>query len=342
MSTKLLTRDKFREGVFARDNHKCVICKNDAVDAHHIIERRLWTDGGYYLDNGASLCSDCHIKAEQTLISVEAIREAARITKAILPEYFYADHLYDKWGNGILANGMRTRGELFFDESVQKVLAPVLNLFTNRVKYGRTYHLPWSEGMNSDDRMIPDANQFVGKRVVVTKKLDGENTTMYSDYIHARSIDGRHHVSRDWVKNFHANIAHDIPPDWRVCGENMYATHSISYDNLDSFFYGFSIWNEKNLCLNWDDTLEWFDLLGITPVPLLYRGLWDEKLIKKLWNKEEWATEEGYVVRFEDGFFYKDFKNSVAKFVRKNHVQTVKHWMVGKEVVPNKLMTVDR
>ena len=44
----LLTRDQFREGVFKRDNHKCVICRAPAVDAHHIIERRLWTDGGYY------------------------------------------------------------------------------------------------------------------------------------------------------------------------------------------------------------------------------------------------------------------------------------------------------
>jgi len=28
-------RDKFRNGVFARDNHTCVFCGNPAVDAHH-------------------------------------------------------------------------------------------------------------------------------------------------------------------------------------------------------------------------------------------------------------------------------------------------------------------
>jgi len=46
---------------------------------------------------------------------------------------------------------------------------------------------------------MPD-NRLIGREVVVTEKMDGENTTMYCDNIHARSIDGRHHPSRDWVK----------------------------------------------------------------------------------------------------------------------------------------------
>ncbi len=51
-----MTRDDFRNAVFARDNHRCVICGEPAKDAHHILERRLFPDGGYYLNNGASLC----------------------------------------------------------------------------------------------------------------------------------------------------------------------------------------------------------------------------------------------------------------------------------------------
>jgi hypothetical protein len=30
--SKLLTRNEFREGVFARDKNKCVICKNESKD----------------------------------------------------------------------------------------------------------------------------------------------------------------------------------------------------------------------------------------------------------------------------------------------------------------------
>lgn len=73
----LLSRDVFRESTFERDKHKCVICGAKAQDAHHIIERRLWDDGGYYIDNGASLCGEHHIMAEQTTLSVEEIREKA-------------------------------------------------------------------------------------------------------------------------------------------------------------------------------------------------------------------------------------------------------------------------
>lgn len=41
----ILTRDQFRESVFERDSHTCVICKNPSQDAHHIVERRLFSDG---------------------------------------------------------------------------------------------------------------------------------------------------------------------------------------------------------------------------------------------------------------------------------------------------------
>lgn len=243
--SKLLTRDEFREGVFARDNYKCVICGAEGQDAHHILERRLWKDGGYYLDNGATVCGPCHIFCEKTDISVDEIREAAKVKK-IVPEHFYDDVDYDKWGNVILPNGNRMIGELFFDESVQKIIEDKLPLFTRYVKYPRTNHVPWSPGMNDDDRMHENMNHFSGKVVVVTEKMDGENTTMYSDYIHARSIDGRNHPSRNWVKNYWSTISQDIPEHWRICGENLYAEHSISYDNLETYFYGFSIWNEKN------------------------------------------------------------------------------------------------
>ena len=89
----LLTRDEFRNSVFARDKHKCVICSLPAQDAHHILERRLWPDGGYYLDNGASLCGEHHIQAEQTVLGCPEIREKAGITKVLLPPHLYRDQI---------------------------------------------------------------------------------------------------------------------------------------------------------------------------------------------------------------------------------------------------------
>ena len=98
------------------------------------------------------------------------------ITSVILPKGFYKEHKYDKWGNIILPNGTRVRGELFFDESVQKILKPVLDQFTPYVKYPSTPHLPTSPNIADDDTIIDDFKMFDGKEVVVTEKMDGENS----------------------------------------------------------------------------------------------------------------------------------------------------------------------
>jgi hypothetical protein len=336
---KLLSRDEFRNKVFERDSFKCIMCGNPAKDAHHILERRLFPDEGYYIDNGASLCEQHHLDAEMTTLSTQEIREKLNIKEPILPPHLYRDNEYDKWGNIILPNGSRSKGELFFDESVQKILTVgnVLHLFTNYIKYPRTYHLPFSEGRTKDDKVLQNCEQFKNKRVIVTLKMDGENTTMYSDYIHARSLDSNNHPSRNWVKNIHGKIMGDIPTGWRICGENLYATHSIPYDNLESYFYIFSIWTNANVCLSWDDTIEWCHLLNLPHVPVLFDGIFDEKKIKDLinptFNNEEM---EGFVIRIADSFQYRKFKDSVGKFVRKNHVHTHGHWMKQK-LTPNKL-----
>lgn len=338
--SKLLSRDAFREGVFARDDHRCVICREPAVDAHHILERRLWPDGGYYLDNGASLCEDHHLACEMTLISVEQVREAAGITRAVLPPHLYSDLAYDKWANIVMPNGTRLRGELFGDPSVQKILAAggVLDLFSDRVKYPRTHHVPWSPGINDDDRVHPDMACFVGQRVIATLKMDGENTSLYRNGLHARSVDSGSHPSRNWLKSFHARICGDIPEGWRVCGENLFARHSIRYSSLPSFFMGFSIWTDRNECLSWDATLEWFELLGIQPVPVLFDGMYDERTLLKLHRPVvDGQEQEGWVLRLADGFSYGAFRTAMAKFVRAGHVQTTKHWMHGQPVVPNQL-----
>jgi hypothetical protein len=337
---KPLTRDEFRNGVFKRDNHKCVFCGEPAKDAHHILERRLWGDsGGYFLANGASVCEKHHLDCEMTIISCEEIREKCGITETLIPEHFYDEYRYDKWGNIILNDSRRVKGELFNDESVQKILkaGDVLSHFIKYVKYPRTMHLPWSQSVNKDDRILENVSNFIGKDVVVTIKMDGENTSLYNDYIHARSIDGNSHPSRDWVKNFWNSIRYEIPDEWRICGENLYAQHSITYNDLESYFMMFSIWNDKNICLSWKDTKEWAELLDVKTVHVLYEGIFDEKIIKGLWDASKWETMEGYVIRLASEYHYSAFNKSIAKFVRKNHVQTCKHNWQTQPVIPNKL-----
>jgi hypothetical protein len=205
-----------------------------------------------------------------------------------------------------------------------------------RIKYPRTFHFHWSEGVQSDDKIISTLQHLEGKRIIVTEKMDGENTTLHRDYMHARSVDSAHHPSRDWIKTFWGNLAHEIPEGMRVCGENLFAKHSIAYDALPSYFMGFSMWNGET-CLDWDTTMEYFELLSIVPVPVLYDGIYDEQKIQALWDPSRGT--EGYVVRVAEAFVYEDFATHVAKFVRANHVQTNKHWR-NQEIVPNNLKPV--
>jgi hypothetical protein len=204
----------------------------------------------------------------------------------------------------------------------------------NLFKFPRTYHLPWSPGYQSDDHVHVSVSQFDGREVVITQKMDGENSSLYCTTMHARSMDSLHHVSRDWLKTFWGSIRHQIPEGWRICGENLYAKHSIHYSNLPTYFMGFSVFDDKNTCLSWDDTLAVFEMLGIEPVPVVYRGVWDEKLVRGLWDKINGPEIEGFVVRVADAFPYSQYGNLVAKFVRKGHVQTNKHWK-SQAIVPN-------
>ena len=116
----LLTREEFKEQVFAKTNGKCCVpgCACEAVDAHHIMDRKLWSDGGYYLTNGAALCSKHHLDAEQGRITPKQCLDYmninvtdVRVPDKLREEYsksisnfesFYRtlmlDGLIDKWG----------------------------------------------------------------------------------------------------------------------------------------------------------------------------------------------------------------------------------------------------
>jgi hypothetical protein len=206
---------------------------------------------------------------------------------------------------------------------------------TTRFKYPRTVHLPWSPGVSDDDVVDKNLDALMDQDIVITEKMDGENTTLYHDGFHARSLDSRHHPSRDWLAGFHAGLAHRIPDDVRICGENLYAQHSITYDDLPSYFLGFGVWRGQR-CLSWPETLDMFDVLGITPVPVLYRGPYVPRVLEDLSRFMDHRRQEGYVVRTVQEFDLADFGRRVRKYVRAGHVQTTEHWAHA-AVVPNGL-----
>lgn len=83
-SRKKKIRAQFRSAVFLRDNYTCKVCgkqwsAEDAdpalkrINAHHITDRTLMSNGGYVEENGITVCEDpCHLKVEQYHLSGEA------------------------------------------------------------------------------------------------------------------------------------------------------------------------------------------------------------------------------------------------------------------------------
>jgi RNA ligase. len=206
---------------------------------------------------------------------------------------------------------------------------------TGMKKYGRTFHLPMSPGATSDDKIMSSLDGLKVDDLIVTEKMDGENTTIHASGSHARSPDSGHHPSRDWLKAFAAIITPQLFDDERIVGENLYARHSVAYEALPSYFLGFSLIIGDEVQA-WDQTLLRFAELGIKPVPTLYRGPFRKDLFEELARSLDFSCQEGFVVRISGAFPESDMPTRIGKYVREGHVQSKLHWMKS-ELVPNGL-----
>lgn len=77
----LLSREDFKKFGFLSTGGMCCVpgCKECAVDAHHIMDRKLWSNGGYYLSNCAPLCAAHHLDAEAGVFTPKQVTEFAAI-----------------------------------------------------------------------------------------------------------------------------------------------------------------------------------------------------------------------------------------------------------------------
>lgn len=215
----------------------------------------------------------------------------------------------------------------------------------DRYKFPRTPHLPWSPGVSGDDVRLAAINHFANKTLIVTEKLDGENITVYSDgYIHARSIDGTSHPSRDYLKGVMAKKLRKtvprmgsfpvLPEGWRACFEYLYAIHSIEYDRLPSYLFLIGIVDNLNVAQDWGTVClyaENFDVPTVPQIAVIEAGDNWEKILRgkeqAIMEKSKYgATAEGYVIRNHNGFAMAEYDKNVAKYVRSGHVTSPDHW----------------
>lgn len=200
------------------------------------------------------------------------------------------------------------------------------------IKYPRTPHLSYSEGRTSDD--ISFNGKFNGD-IVITEKMDGECSGMTNEVCHARSLDSKYHISRKYLLKIWNKIRNDIPNNMKIFGECVSAKHSIYYNNLPDHFLVFGILENDNY-LSWNEVVAYSNLLGLYTIPVLYIGKYESFRHEMIYpNKSVYGDiMEGYVIRNANNFHINDFSSNVAKYVRKNHVQTDKHWMF-QEIVWN-------
>lgn len=199
-------------------------------------------------------------------------------------------------------------------------------------KYPRTHHFPFSEGASNDDRVLLQWQDILQHELVITEKLDGENSCIKPDGVYARSHGA---VNRNpWARplwEIWEQVGRSLG-DLHIFGENLYAVHSIEYTRLTHYFYVFAI-READTWLGWDDVVAYAQILDLPVAPVIQRGYFEEKSLHSVIMQQQkdgsklGGVSEGVVCRIANAFHEQHFSENVLKYVRKNHVQTDEHWI---------------
>jgi hypothetical protein len=203
-------------------------------------------------------------------------------------------------------------------------------------KYPRSFHLPSSPGGTNDDKRLADVSSLVGPPLVITEKCDGSNLTYTRRSVFSRSHSGPpSHPSFDLAKATHARIGHLLSEGLSLFCEYCYAVHSIAYEALPDYSLVFGARDDvTGVWWDWDMVATQARDVGLPTVPVLFRGtVGSERELEALVGDLAAAPSalggqrEGVVVRLAGEFTDADFARSLAKWVRKGHVQTDEHWL---------------
>ena len=343
-----MSRSGFREACVWRDDGECVVpwCDEPVTadpigpgEVHHIIERRLWDDGGYFADNGACVCNRHHRRAESNEIPPQAFWDWIGVDEPILPGMVDALDV-NKWGDDFET--------------------PSWTSLRSKIKYPSTGHLPFSPEWDGTRVDLNTVDQFIDVPIVCTVKMDGSNAMLVRDVddpVRARNGKYAEHLSFDKLKQeyWDRNLYEKIPEHIQVFGEWLYAKHSIHYGcncsepcgdvgpKLDAHFQVFGIYDTRyNLWLSWPETKRWAGELGFPTTPVLFETTIDAeyKFYDRLVELGEDLVEnghEGFVVRSSYPIHYGQFEQRIAKYVREGHVDPdADHWSTG-SVIENVL-----
>jgi hypothetical protein len=227
-----------------------------------------------------------------------------------------------------------------------------------------------------DDTGLQTLEDFVGRPLVITHKIDGGNCTLVSDVetpVRARNGSKPAETMRPLYRPgglyWEQEVNQKLPDRLQVVGEWVWAKHSIHYgcdcetpcedigpalseltgiDDERAYFHVFGVFDTTlNLWLSWPETEQVADTLGFPTVPVIHCE--DEQDAATFETEHDARTTllsyardaidnggEGIVVRSKFPFHYGQFPTSLGKYVRANHVKTEDHWS-HTEVIKNRL-----
>lgn len=354
-----LHREEFHKKCFEREEDQCIVpwCTQKPDEAHHIIERDLWDDGGYILENGVSICNHHHQYAESNDIPPQAFWFWLGISDPPLPDAVDTWQI-NKWGRN-------------FDTPAHEELR-------EWIKYPSSTHmlpLYWAEEdtlasnrFENEDKGIESLDDFVGVPLVITEKMDGGNMLLVNDIDNpVRARNGSH--PEDTMKKMYDemywehNVHEKLPDRLQVFGEWLWAKHSIHYGcecdeqcedvgpaltsyidteeyaPEDAYFQVFGVYDTtQNIWLSWPEVEQVADTLEFPTVPVLYQeDNMDEATFETTFEAREELLEyahtvvdnggEGIVFRTKFPYHYGQFTQRLGKYVRENHVtKDEKHW----------------
>jgi len=211
-----------------------------------------------------------------------------------LPEHFWPDLEYDKWGNPITPEG-RLKGELYYEMSVRTILQNIP--FLPFVVHPQTYHLPWSTVGEGAPVLENDAC-FEQQEVVVTLQTGGQPFTGYHNFCHGQRPDDQ--LPTGIQTSLLQKLA-VLDADMRISGH--YLDHQVCLT---------CVWQE-NECLEWEATKELATFLEIPLPTVLFEGVYDKSMIINAFEASSDPAKTGYDIRLKKGFRVFEMGKSLAK-----------------------------
>ena len=176
------------------------------------------------------------------------------------------------------------------------------------IKHPSTPYLDISQTANEK---VVVTQSFIGERVTITEKMDGEITSIYPDgSFHARSLDSGAAWQRDVIHSYLPSIVSAMRYDEHFVFENMYAKHTIEYDDLESYLYLLYV-VRNGFVISYEQTRMIASKIGLVMPRVLLSGVFrsaNNVLLMK-------SYREGFVLRVNRSFPYAKLGEFTGKYV---------------------------